>query len=66
MLMPHKFGVNASNLMLMPKKTGDGGYYNFIFSQTMFYIRLGERQENLRGEPLTFSFVKYVKKYFFN
>jgi hypothetical protein len=27
-----KFSANASNLMLMPKKTGGGGYYNFIFS----------------------------------
>jgi hypothetical protein len=31
MLMPHKFGVNASNLVLMSKKTGGGGHYNFIF-----------------------------------
>jgi hypothetical protein len=29
--MPHKFGVNVSNLVLMPKKTGGGGHYNFIF-----------------------------------
>jgi hypothetical protein len=56
MLMPYKFGVNASILVLMPKKTGGGGYYNFIFSQIMFYLRLGERQENIRGEPLAFSF----------
>jgi hypothetical protein len=54
--MPYKFGVNASILVLMPKKTGGGGYYNFIFSQIMFYLRLGERQENIRGEPLAFSF----------
>jgi hypothetical protein len=32
MLMPHKFGANASNLVLMPKKIGGGGHYNFIFS----------------------------------
>jgi hypothetical protein len=56
MLMPHKFGVNASNLVLMPKKTGGGGHYNFIFSLIMFYVRLGECQENLRGEPLAFFF----------
>jgi hypothetical protein len=31
-LMPHKFGANASNLVLMPKKTGGKGHYNFIFS----------------------------------
>jgi hypothetical protein len=29
--MPHKFGVNTSNLVLIPKKTGGGGHYNFIF-----------------------------------
>jgi hypothetical protein len=27
-----KFGANASNLELMPKKTGGGCHYNFIFS----------------------------------
>jgi hypothetical protein len=54
-LMPHKFSANASILVLMPKKTGGGGHYNFIFSQIMFYVKLGEHQENLRGEPLTFS-----------
>ena len=27
-----KFSTNASNLVLMPKKTGDRGHYNFIFS----------------------------------
>jgi hypothetical protein len=31
-LMSHKFDANASNLVLMPKKTGGGGRYNFIFS----------------------------------
>jgi hypothetical protein len=55
MLMPHKFGANASNLVLMSKKRGDGGHYNFIFSYIMFYVILGERQENLWGEPLAFS-----------
>jgi hypothetical protein len=30
--MPHKFVANASNLVLMPKKTDGGGKYNFIFS----------------------------------
>jgi hypothetical protein len=53
--MPHKFGTNTSNLMIMPKKIGGGGHCNFIFSKIMFYVRLGERQENLRREPLTFS-----------
>jgi hypothetical protein len=32
MLMPYKFGANASNLVLMPKKIGGEGHYNFIFS----------------------------------
>jgi hypothetical protein len=32
MLMPHKFDANASNLVLIPKKTSGGGHYNFIFS----------------------------------
>jgi hypothetical protein len=32
MLMPHKFVVNASNFVLMPKKTGGGDHYNFTFS----------------------------------
>jgi hypothetical protein len=31
MLMPHKFGVNTSNLVLISKKIGGGGYYNFFF-----------------------------------
>ena len=26
-----KFSANASNLVLMLKKTGGGGYYNFFF-----------------------------------
>jgi hypothetical protein len=30
-LMPHKFDINASNLVLMPKKTDARGHYNFIF-----------------------------------
>jgi hypothetical protein len=45
-----KFDVNASNLVLMPKKTSDGGHYNFIFSLIMFYVRLGEHQKNLLEE----------------
>jgi hypothetical protein len=39
MLMPHKFGANASNLVLMPKKTGGGGHYNFFF-YFLFFIFL--------------------------
>jgi hypothetical protein len=27
-----KFSANASILVLMPKKPGGGGHYNFIFS----------------------------------
>jgi hypothetical protein len=30
MLMPHKFGVNASNVVLIPKKISGGGHYNFF------------------------------------
>jgi hypothetical protein len=56
--MPYKFGINASNLVLMPKKIGGGGHYNFIFSYIMFYVRLRERQENLWREPLAFSILK--------
>jgi hypothetical protein len=55
-LMPHKFVTSASNLVLMHKKTGGGDHYNFIFFKIMFYVKLGEHQENLRGEPLTFFF----------
>jgi hypothetical protein len=33
----------------------------------MFYVRLGERQENLRGEPLTFSLnILQIKPLYFN
>jgi hypothetical protein len=28
----HKFSVNTSIVILMPKKIGDEGYYNFILS----------------------------------
>jgi hypothetical protein len=31
MLIPHKFGANASNLVLMHKKTDGGCHYNFFF-----------------------------------
>jgi hypothetical protein len=54
--MPYKFGVNTTNLVLMPKKTNGGSHYNFIFSKIKFYVRLGKRQENLQGKPLAFSF----------
>jgi hypothetical protein len=57
-LMLHKFGANALNLVLIHKKTGSGGYYNFFFFLIMFYVKLGERQKNLRGEPLAFSYFK--------
>jgi hypothetical protein len=30
-LILHKFGANASNLVLMPKKAGGGGHCNFFF-----------------------------------
>jgi hypothetical protein len=60
-LMSRKFDVNASNLVLMPKKIGGGGHNNFIFSYIMFYVRLGERQENLRGAPIPFSFKNTIR-----
>jgi hypothetical protein len=63
-LMSHKFDANVSILVLMPKKTGGGGHYNFIFSQIMFYVRLKKRQENLRGEPLAFSFLNRVTSFY--
>jgi hypothetical protein len=62
MQMPHKFDANASNLVLMSKKTGGEGYNNFIFSKIMFYIRLEEHHKNLREEPLAFFFNKLVDK----
>jgi hypothetical protein len=31
-----KFSVNASNLVLMPKKTDGEGHYNFIFLKSCF------------------------------
>jgi hypothetical protein len=32
----------------------------------MFYVRLGERQENLRGEPLAFFNIYIIKIIFAN
>jgi hypothetical protein len=46
-LIPHKFGANASNLVLMPKKTGSGGHYNFIF----FLNHVLHKTERTLGEP---------------
>jgi hypothetical protein len=53
--MPYKFGANVSNLMLMPKKTGGGDHYNFIFFLNHVLRKSGRTPENLRGEPLAFS-----------
>jgi hypothetical protein len=46
-LMPHKFGANISNLVLMPKKMGGGGHYNFIF----FFNHVLCKIEKTPGEP---------------
>jgi hypothetical protein len=45
--MSHKFDVNASNLVLMPKKTGGGGHYNFIF----FLYHVLRKTGKTPGEP---------------
>jgi hypothetical protein len=47
MLMPHKFDVNASNLVLMPKNIGGGDHYNFIF----FLNHVLRKIERTPGEP---------------
>jgi hypothetical protein len=47
MLMSHKFDANASNLVLMPKKTSGGGYYNFIFFLNHVLCKIGRTL----GEP---------------
>jgi hypothetical protein len=47
MLMPHKFGVNASNFVLMSKKTGGGGHYNFFFLLNHVLCKTGRTP----GEP---------------
>jgi hypothetical protein len=47
MLMPHKFGANASNLVLIPNKTGGGGHYNFIF----FLNHILPKTRRTPGEP---------------
>jgi hypothetical protein len=46
-----KFGANVSNFVLMPKKTGDEGHYNFFFFLNHVLVRLEERQENTTGSP---------------
>jgi hypothetical protein len=46
-LMHHKFGVNASNLVLMPKKISGGGYYNFFFFLNYVLCKTGRTS----GEP---------------
>jgi hypothetical protein len=40
-LMSHKFDANTSNLVLMPKKTGGSGHYNFFFLN--YILRKTER-----------------------
>jgi hypothetical protein len=43
--MPHKFGANASNLVLMPTKTGGKGHYNFIFFLNNVLRKTGRTSE---------------------
>jgi hypothetical protein len=50
--MPYKFGANVSNLVLMPKKTGGGGHYNFIFFLNHVIPKTGRTS----GELLAFSY----------
>jgi hypothetical protein len=47
MLMPLKFGANTSILVLMLKKTGGGGHYNFIFFLNHILCKTGRTP----GEP---------------
>jgi hypothetical protein len=44
--MPHKFGVNASNLVLMPKKIGGGGTTIFFFLNHVL-----RKTGRMQGEP---------------
>jgi hypothetical protein len=65
MLMPHKFGANASNLVLMPKKTSNEGHYNFIFFLN-YVLHKTERtlEELTRRTPIIFLFKEYTKYLF--
>jgi hypothetical protein len=56
--MPHKFGANASNLMLMPKKTSGGGYYNFFF----FLNHVLRKTRRTPGEPMRRTPNIFLKK----
>jgi hypothetical protein len=54
--MPHKSSANASNLVLMPKKTGDGDHYNFIFFLNNVLYKTGRMLgEPTRRTPNTFQ-----------
>jgi hypothetical protein len=61
--MPHKFGANASNLVLMPKKTGGGGHYNFIFFLNYVLRKIGRTPGEPMEKPLTFSIYIYIYIY---
>jgi hypothetical protein len=56
MLMPHTFGANASNLVLMPKKNRWWRSLQFYFFLNHVLCKTRRTQENLRGEPLAFSY----------
>jgi hypothetical protein len=51
--MPHKFGVNVSNLVLMPKKTGGGSHYNFFFFLNHVLCKTGRTSEEPMGKTLS-------------
>jgi hypothetical protein len=59
MLMPHKFGANVSNLVLMPKKTGGRDHYNFIF----FLNHVLTKTRRTPGEPTGRTPSIFVHKY---
>jgi hypothetical protein len=61
MLIPQFWCECLTNLVLMPKKTGCEGHYNFFFFKSCVYVRLEECQENLRGEPLAFSHMGFAR-----
>jgi hypothetical protein len=54
-LIPYKFGANASNLVLMLKKIGGKGHYNFIF----FINYILRKIERTQKKSLTFFFLEF-------
>jgi hypothetical protein len=66
--MTHKFSANASNLILIHKKTGSRGHYNFIFFLN-HVLRKTERtsEKPTKKTPNIFLFLKhlYLTIYFY-